>query len=654
MCGFAGFLTRDWPRDALTRITAMTDAIARRGPDSAGSWYDAEAGIALGHRRLAIVDLSPAGHQPMVSASGRYQLVFNGEIYNHAALRRALDAQGQAPEWRGHSDTETLVAGFDAWGIADTLKRATGMFALALWDRQTRRLTLARDRMGEKPLVYGWQGRAFLFGSELSALRANPDCPAVLNRAAVVQFMRHGHVGESNTIHEGLFKLPPGCLAEVSLTEPDPVITRYWSVVEVAAQAPQPQGSDEDAITTLETLLHDAVGQQMVADVPLGAFLSGGVDSSLVVALMQAQSSRPVRSFSIGFHEKRYNEAGFAKAVAGHLGTDHTELYVGDTELRDVVPRLGSVHDEPFADSSQIPTLLVSQLARAHVTVALSGDGGDELFCGYDRYRQGAALRRRLAPLPHALRHAAAALVGAVPAGALDVLAAPFLSVAEGKEPRGQRLHRLAAYAQSDSVDRLHRLMVSRWHDPTIVVPGIPEPESLLAGLAPAGNARPDAERMMLLDTLTYLPDDILTKVDRASMYVSLECRAPLLDHRVVEHAWSLPLSLKLRDGQSKWALRQVLYRHVPRALIERPKMGFEVPVGLWLRGPLRDWAEALLDPSALHAGAVFDVAVLRRTWCEHLSGRFNHGLKLWNALMFLAWQEARTREITPGPARKP
>lgn len=645
MCGIAGFLTRDWTADAEARVIAMSNATFRRGPDSAGQWLDPDAGIALGHRRLAVVDLSPMGHQPMQSASGRYQIVFNGEIYNHADIRKTLAETDNAPEWRSLSDTETLVAGFDVWGIEETIAQTIGMFAIAVWDRKARRLTLARDRLGEKPLVYGWQGSGsgsvFLFGSDLAALRAHPVFQRTLDRDSVVQFMRHGHVGETNTIYEGLFKLPPGCSAVVSHDAPEPVITRYWSAVEVAAR-PVLQQDPLSAVNALEALLTDAVGRQMVADVPLGAFLSGGIDSSVVVALMQAQSAQPVRTFSIGFHEQRYDEAGFAKAVATHLGTDHTELYVGDAELRDLVPLLPSVHDEPFADSSQIPTLLVSKMARQHVTVSLSGDGGDELFCGYDRYRQGASLRRRLGWIPQPLRAMAAALVCSIPERGWDMALAAFLAVPEGKEPTGQRLHRLAEYLQSRSVDDLHRMLLSRWRDPATVVLGAREPLSLLADLVPPRGDRPDAERMMLLDTLTYLPDDILTKVDRASMHVSLECRAPLLDHRVVEFAWALPLDLKLRNGQSKWALRQVLYRHVPAELIERPKMGFEVPVGLWLRGPLRDWAENLLDPATLDASGVLNTKLLRQTWAEHLSGRYNHGLRLWNVLMFQAWQAAQ------------
>ena len=640
MCGLAGFLGRHFA-DADRRVTAMTDAILHRGPDSGGAWSDAEAGIALGHRRLSIVDLSPAGHQPMTSASGRWVFVFNGEIYNHHDLRAQLQGAGLAPDWRGHSDTETLVAGFDAWGIAPTIARAVGMFAFAVWDRQTRTLTLGRDRLGEKPLYYGWQGEGadatFLFGSELRALRAHPACGSQTDRGAVVQFMRHGHVGESNTIYHGLHRLPPACLAEVSLEAPQVTVAPYWSAVTAARQ---PKVDDPGAaVDALDTLLRGAVRQQMVADVPLGAFLSGGIDSSLIVGLMQAQSTRPVKTYTIGFHEPRYNEAGFAAQVAAHLGTDHTELYVGDAELRDVVPMLPAIYDEPFADASQIPTYLVSKLARQSVTVALSGDGGDELFCGYDRYRQGAALARRLDAVPGPVRTAAAGLAAMIPAGLWDMALAPLRKVPVGKEPNGQWMHRMADYAASPSLDNLHRKLVSRWRDPARVVVGGVEPPSLLGTLAPPRAGETDAERMMLLDTLTYLPDDILAKVDRAAMHVSLETRAPLLDHRVVEFAGRLPMSMKLRDGKSKWALRQVLYRYVPADLIERPKMGFEVPVGLWLRGPLRDWAEDLLSPSRLEDGGFLNAALVRKTWAEHQSARFNWGLPLWNVLMFLAWQ---------------
>ena len=648
MCGLAGFLGP--PRaESERRLAAMTERLVHRGPDSSGLWVDAAAGVGLGHARLSIVDLSPAGHQPMASNSGRYVLVFNGEVYNHLALRAELEQSGHAPDWRGHSDTESLIAGFDAWGVAATVSRAIGMFAFAVWDRETRELVLGRDRMGEKPLYYGWQGegshRTFLFGSELRALQAHPSCGTEIDRNAVVQFMRYGHVSGAQAIYEGLFRLTPGCLAQVSLDRPDIVVTPYWSAVD-AAQQPKRQEDPVETIDALDALLRDAVGQQMLADVPLGAFLSGGIDSSLIVGLMQAQSERPIQTFTMGFREPRYNEAAFAARVAAHLGTNHTELYVEDADLRDVVPMLSDIYDEPFADASQIPTFLVSKLAKGSIKVALSGDGGDELFCGYDRYRQGAGLMRRLEGVPKLFRGAAAGAARAVPVGVWDRALAPLRRVAVGKEPNGQWMHRMADYATSGSIEELHHKLVSRWRWPEEVVNCGHEPQSLLAGLLPPRRGESDAERMMLLDQLTYLPDGILTKVDRAAMHVSLETRAPLLDHRVVAFAGSLPLEMKLRGATSKWALRQVLYRYVPADLIERPKMGFEVPVGIWLRGPLRDWAEDLLAPHRVRDSGLLDAGLVRRTWQEHLSGRFNWGLQLWNVLMLLAWQR---RQCAPG-----
>lgn len=648
MCGLTGFLWAPGGNgaDAEARVRRMTDAIVHRGPDSDGAWADPAAGVALGHRRLAIVDLSEAGHQPMLSPSGRLVLAYNGEIYNHAEMRAELEAAGKAPAWRGHSDTETLAAGFDAWGVEATLSRAVGMFAMAIWDRQGRRLTLVRDRLGEKPLYYGWQGagaaRAFLFGSELDALRAHPAFGGEIDRGAIVQLMRHGHVGEALSIYRGIAKVLPGEIVEIGPEAPEARTRRYWDGAAVAADTPRLDLSPAEATDRLDTLLRDAVGRQMMSDVPLGAFLSGGIDSSTIVGLMQALSDTPVHTFSIGFHEKRYNEAEFAGAVAAHLGTDHTELYVGDTELRDVVPKLATIYDEPFADSSQIPTFLVAELARRHVTVALSGDGGDELFAGYDRYRQGAGLMRRLGKVPAPLRRAGAGALRSVPTGLWDRVLEPIRPTPQGKEPNGQRLRRLADYGASDSLEMLHRKMISRWRFPETAVAHGHEPASLLAEYLPPRGHLGDIERMMQLDMLTYMPDDILAKVDRATMAVSLESRAPFLDHRVVELAWALPLDLKIREGQSKWLLRQVLYRYVPRELIERPKMGFEVPIGLWLRSGLRDWAEALLEPSRLGREGYFDAEVIARIWAEHLSGRFNWGMQLWNVLMFQAWLEER------------
>lgn len=647
MCGITGFL---WPsgqaqgQDPGETVQAMMAAIAHRGPDSQGHWTDPAAGVALGHLRLAIVDLSPAGHQPMVSASGRYQLVYNGEIYNHAKLRAELAASGKAPAWRGTSDTEMMLAGFEVWGFEETLKRCQGMFAIALWDREARKLTLARDRLGEKPLYYGWQGTGrdalFLFGSELKALRAHPLFKPALRRDALVAMLRHGHVPEDLSIYDGIAKLRPGEIAEVSLDRPGPARHLYWDGGAVAAAPRGPAPSPQEATDQLETLLLDAVDQQMMSDVPLGAFLSGGIDSSVIVACMQHLSERPVHSFSIGFHEARYNEAEFAKAIANHLGTHHTELYVGDTDLRDVIPALPHMYDEPFADSSQIPTYLVAKLAREHVTVALSGDGGDELFGGYDRYRQGAALLRGLRKLPQPLRSLGAGAIRALPAGLINTLMEPIRPTPQGKEPNGQRLRRLANYARSRTTEELHRKMVSVWRFPEAAVTCGTSPASILKDHLPPGGDLGDLERMMQLDMLAYMPDDILAKVDRATMAVALESRAPLLDHRIAEFAWSLPLDLKIRDGKSKWVLREVLYRHVPKELIERPKMGFEVPIGLWLRAGLRDWAEALIAPDRLAREGHLEPALITKMWRQHQSGSHNWGPQLWNVLMFQAWVE--------------
>ncbi len=645
MCGFSGFLiSSDYVRDIDARkvLHQMADAIANRGPDSDGYWVDDSAGIGLAHRRLAIVDLSPAGAQPMTSSSGRYVLAFNGEVYNHWRLRDALEREGRlASAWCGHSDTETLLAGFDAWGIEATLQRGIGMFAFAVWDKHTRTLTLVRDRLGEKPLYYGWQGQGaqatFLFGSELSALRRHPAFAADINRDALAMYMRHNCIGGVHSIYSGIHKLAPGHILSVSLSAPEPVVRAWWSGATVARQgvARPFAGSPDEAVDALEALLRDAVGQQMMADVPLGAFLSGGIDSSTVVALMQAQSSRPVRTFSIGFHEVGYNEAEHAKAVARHLGTDHTELYVTAQQALDVIPKLPSLYSEPFADSSQIPTFLVSQLARQHVTVSLSGDAGDELFCGYNRYQMTARLWSKLSRIPRPLRQMAAGLITAVTPATWDKLGAvlPMSRV-------GDKLHKGAAVLGSRSVADLYRGMVSHWADPARVVLGATEPASVLTGAAPNLQGLNDVERMMALDMLSYLPDDILAKVDRAAMGVSLETRVPFLDHRVVEFAWSLPLKYKLRNGVTKWPLRQVLYRHVPRELIERPKMGFGVPIDQWLKGPLRDWAETLLSESRLRQEGFFDPTPIRKKWVEHLSGQRYWQYHLWDVLMFQAWLE--------------
>lgn len=656
MCGFVGFLTAGrWVRDesAPTLLARMADAVVHRGPDRAGYWHDAGSGVALGHRRLSVLDLSAAGAQPMRSACGRYVITFNGEIYNHLDLRRELAGSasvGVPGAWRGHSDTETLLAGFTAWGVRAMVERCIGMFAFAVWDARERTLTLARDRLGEKPLYYGWQGQGtdacFLFGSDLDALRAHPTFVADVDRDALALYMRHNCVPAPHSIYRGIHKLLPGHLLTVSLAQREPRGVSYWSLPQLAEQgvATPFSGSDSEVVDALEVLLKDAVRGQMLADVPLGAFLSGGIDSSTVVALMQAQSSRPVKTFTIGFSEADYNEAVHAKAVAQHLGTDHTELYVTPQQALDVVPRLPGLYSEPFADSSQIPTFLVSQLARRQVTVSLSGDAGDELFCGYTHYILARDLWARMRHLPRGLRRLGTAAIRALPPGAWNALAAPLRPLLPGTLRRahlGDKLNKGADVLGVRNMDELHFRLFTHWNPAGLVLGGT-EPATSLRGQPPPLAGLDGVQRMMALDTITYLPDDILVKVDRAAMGVSLETRVPLLDHRVVAFAWQLPQHMKLRDGVRKWALRQVLYRHVPRELVERPKMGFGVPIDAWLRGPMRDWAESLLDARRLRREGFFDPAPIRRVWTEHLSGHRNQQHLLWDVLMFQAWLEAQ------------
>lgn len=650
MCGFSGFLSRAdmGAADSVAHLLkAMGNAIAHRGPDSEGIWNDREAGIGLVHRRLAIVDLSAAGHQPMVSQGGRYVLAFNGEIYNHPLLRAELEAADHAPAWRGHSDTETLLAAFLAWGIEATLKRCIGMFAIALWDRQERMLTLARDRMGEKPLYFGWQGAGqnavFLFGSELKALKRHPAFAASIDRGALALLMRHNYIPAPYSIHRGIAKLEPGSLLSLSLANPEPRIWKYWDTAAVArAGLANPfAGSAAQAVDALDTLARDAVRQQMMADVPLGAFLSGGIDSSTVVALMQSQSARPVKTFTIGFNEEGYNEAVHAKAVARHLGTEHTELYITPEQAMAVIPQLPTLYDEPFSDSSQIPTYLVSKMTKQHVTVSLSGDAGDELFGGYSRYPQATRVWRLLERFPAVFRSGMAHSIRSISVNNWNRLATParpFLSAR--KRNVGDKAHKLAELLNHSDSLSFYRRFITHWPSPEQVVVGGVEPANYFTS---PGNHQGDMghfESMMLADSLTYLPDDILVKVDRAAMGVSLETRVPFLDHRLVEFAWQLPLSLKVRDGQGKWILRQVLYKYVPRELIERPKMGFGVPIDSWLRGPLRDWAECLLDESRLRREGFFNPAPIRQKWAEHLSGQRNWQYHLWDVLMFQAWLE--------------
>jgi asparagine synthase (glutamine-hydrolysing) len=645
MCGIAGFLYPDGSMpeaDAVRQVQAMGDALAHRGPDGGDVWTDGAAGIALAHRRLAVVDLSPAGRQPMASADGRWVVSYNGEVYNAAEIRAELEAAGHLPSWRGHSDTEVMVEGFARWGVEETVKRLIGMFAIAVWDRQDRRLWLVRDRMGIKPLYWGMPGDRLMFGSELKALRACPGWRPEIDRDTVAPYLRFGYIPGPLSIWEGIHKLPPGCLVTVRAGE-EPKERAYWSMADVARTGLAARAddlSDADATDQLESLLRDAVGRRMVADVPLGAFLSGGIDSSTVVALMQAQSDRPVRTFSIGFREGGYDEAKHAAAVAKHLGTDHTELYVEPQQALDIIPRLPEWWDEPFADSSQIPTFLVSQMTRRHVTVALSGDGGDELFGGYSRYLLAHSLWRRLEKVPAPLRSLAARGIKSMSPQAWQQV---FNLLPANRRPfaAGHRIHKMAEVMNAADHDDLYRRLVTQYDDPMSAVPGGREAPGALDDPAIRALVQNPVERMQYLDTVTYLPDDILTKVDRASMAVALEARVPLLDHRVAEFAWALPERFKIRDGQGKWLLRQVLDRHVPRQLIDRPKMGFGVPIDAWLRGPLRDWAEDLLDEKRLAEDGIFNPAPIRRKWQEHLSGGRSWPYALWTVLMFQAWRSA-------------
>jgi asparagine synthase (glutamine-hydrolysing) len=648
MCGLAGFFGPATSNDAELSAIAqrMNDTIYLRGPDSHGVWSDQAHGIALGHRRLSILDLSPEGHQPMTSRNGRFVIVFNGEVYNFRDLRTELEAAGHA--FRGHSDTEIMLAAFCQWGVLEATKRFNGMFAFAAWDRDERQLHLGRDRLGEKPLYYGWMpDGTLLFGSELKALKPHPSFKGEINRDAIAGLLKLNYIADPHSIYQGIHKLPPASLLTWDGSSARPKPQLYWDLKAVAeASLNNPfRGTEQDAILELEALLKDAVGIRMVSDVPLGAFLSGGIDSSVIVALMQAQSSKPVRTFTIGFHEKNFNEAGFAKEVAQHLGTDHTELYISPREALDVIPKLPTMYDEPFSDYSQIPTFLVCQMARQHVTVALSGDAGDELFSGYERYFVGRSLWNKISALPGWGRKATAGGLTMLSARTLNTLIEPFKKLLPAKYHHvsvGDKLHKLAEVLRvSEPVD-MYQNLVSHWKHPHQVVINGREPATALIDNSNWPRVPDFTHRMMHLDMETYLPGDILTKVDRASMGVSLEGRIPMLDPRVIEFAWRIPLSMKVKGDQGKWLLRQVLYKHVPQKLIDRPKMGFSVPIGEWLRGELRDWAEALLDESRLKREGYFHPAPIREKWAEHLEGSRNWQYYLWDVLMFQAWLEAQ------------
>ena len=641
MCGLAGcWQPAGGDADAL-RLAArrMAGTLIHRGPDDDGDWVDGEAGLAFAFRRLAILDTSPAGHQPMVSAGGRYVLQFNGEIYNFRDLRAELAAAGVG--FRGGSDTEVILAALERWGVAAAIARLWGMFACAIWDRADRALWLARDRLGKKPLYYAWTGGAWLFGSELSSLRAHPDCPAAVDRGALASLLRYGYVPAPATILTAVRKLPPATLLRLE-SDGNGRATAYWRARDVVrhAVASRHDPSPADAADELDALLRDAVARRMIADVPLGAFLSGGVDSSAVVALMQAVHDRPVRTFTIGFADAAYDESRDAAAVAAHLGTAHTTLPVTEADALAVVPRLAAEADEPFADASRVPTFLVARLARRHVTVALSGDGGDEVFGGYTRHLWADRVWRQVAPVPAVARRAVGAALTGVGPAAWDAI----YGAVQGLLPRQARqrhaadkVRKLARLLAARDAEAIYPILVAQWDRPGQVVDGGVEPRSWGEDEAGGLELPTLTEQMMFRDLVGYLPDDILTKVDRATMAASLEARAPLLDHRVVEWAWRLPLSLKIRDGEGKWILRRVLDRYVPRPLVERPKSGFALPIGDWLRGPRRDWAEAQLDAARLAREGFFRPPAVRAVWARHLRGA-REGERLWPVLMFQAW----------------
>lgn len=649
MCGIAGMLTTGAVSDATMR--AMADAIANRGPDDSGTWIDESAGIGFAHRRLSIIDLSPAGHQPYHSACGRYVLTYNGEIYNHVELRRAVEAEGPVA-WRGHSDTETLLEAIARWGLTSALERASGMFALALWDRQTRQLSLARDRVGEKPLFYGWSEGRLLFGSTLAALRAVPGFVGETDPDVTALYLRFNYVPAPFSIYRHVYKVMPGTIVTldaralaqtpsgppaVTFQQAGLSCTRYWSLADLAQAGTQaPERDPARALDTLERTLTTAVTQQTMGDVPVGAFLSGGVDSSLIVALMQRAIGGRVRTFTLGLEEPSQDEAPHAAAIARHLGTEHHEHYATAAEAMDVIAAMPSIYDEPFADSSQIATHILSRETRRVVTVALSGDGGDELFAGYNRYVMTSRIFDRLALLPAGGRRGLGRLMAGVSTDIWDRLG--NLPVGPNVPMLGNKTHKVAQAMQSGGeLPAIYAAFTEEWHS------GVPLASHSRLGtpaLDDAFRGQTREEQMMYWDTMSYLPDDILTKVDRASMAVGLEVRAPMLDRDVIAAAWATPLSLKIRNGQSKWLLRQLLFQHVPQALIERPKSGFGVPLGRWLRGPMRDWAEALLAPDVIGSMEGLDAQAVQNRWQQHLRGTHDWTASLWSVLMLIGWRE--------------
>jgi asparagine synthase (glutamine-hydrolysing) len=644
MCGILGFIDIKKTLNHLEAVniaTAMADIIKHRGPDDQGIWIDDDSGVVLAHRRLSIQDLTEAGRQPMISKSGRYVIVFNGEIYNHYSLRKDLETN-QIKPWIGHSDTETLLMGFDIWGIHATVKKCNGMFAFAVWDKKTKELSLCRDRMGEKPLYYGWQNGFFLFASELKAIKKHPKFRGEIDRGALTLFMRHNYIPCPYSIFTNIRKLNPGSICTLNLDSTELQNFCYWDLKAKAIEKSHNkfEGSIIESVNELDKLLNITIKNQMIADVEVGAFLSGGIDSSLVVSILQALSPRQVNTFTIGFNSANFNEAVYAKAIANHLGTKHNELYVSDKEIRSVIPILPSIFCEPFADSSQVPTFLVSQLAKKSVSVSLSGDAGDELFCGYARYSYAEKINKFLKPFPTSVKEWFGKKIMVSDLELINEFG-KFIGYKNGHSFLGDRIKKAANLLDSRDFIDLYKGIVSCIHAPSSLVIGGYEPETQfnndnlnLANLTPI-------EKLMVIDLLSYLPDDNLVKLDRSTMAVSLEGRVPFLDFNVVEFALALPLDYKLHQGITKWPLRQVLKRYIPEDLFERPKMGFSMPLNDWLRGPLREWAESLLNENKLHSQGYLNSKLVNDLWRQHIKNERNWGGIIWNILMFQAWLES-------------